>query len=277
MTGATVVLSEIAKFPAFLRRDFLVTWSYRLAFFSDWFSLAFQVAVFWLVGRMVDESTLPSYGGVRPTYLEFVAVGIAIGAFVGLALVRVSAALRQEQLTGTLESLLMTPTSPATIQLGSVAYDVVYVPLRTLVFLGVLAIGFGLDFELEGVVPAALILFAFMPFVWGFGVASAAALLTIRRGSGAVGLVVMALTLASGAYFPVDLLPGWAASLAEYNPITVAVEGMRSALLVGVDWHDVAVSFGALCGASALSLGIGLTAFRLAVDRERRRGTLGVY
>lgn len=274
---ASVLVGELAKFPAFLRRDVLVAWSYRAAFFSDWLSLAFQVAIFWLIGRMVDPSKLPTFDGTKPTYLEFVAVGIAIGAFVALALMRVSVALRQEQLTGTLESLLMTPTSPATIQLGTVAYDLVYVPLRTLVFLGALALGFGLDFRLDGIIPAALTLLAFMPFVWGFGVASAAALLTVRRGSGAVGLVITFLTLVSGAYFPLDLLPGWASAIAEYNPMTVAVDGMRESLLAGADWGATARALLTLVGASALSLTLGLAAFRFAVERERRRGTLGVY
>ena len=49
-------------------------------------------------------------------------------------------AFRNEQLMGTLEVLLMTPTTPATIQIGSVVYDLVYVPLRTgLFFLAVVA------------------------------------------------------------------------------------------------------------------------------------------
>lgn len=274
---ASVIAAELRKFPAFLRRDVLVAWTYRASFFSDWLSLGFQVAVFWLIGRMVDASKLPTYDGTRPTYLEFAAVGIIIGAFVALALVRVSAALRQEQLTGTLESLLMTPTSPVTIQLGTVAYDLVYVPVRTLVFLGALALGFGLDFRIDGILPATFVLLAFMPFVWGFGVASAAALLTVRRGAGAVGLVITLLTLLSGAYFPLDLLPGWAAAIAEYNPITVAVEGMREALLVGADWPATARAVLTLVAASTASLTLGLLAFSFAVARERRLGTLGVY
>ena len=37
---------------------------------------------------------------------------------------------------GTLESLLVTPTAAATVQLGSAVFDLVYMPLRTAVFLG---------------------------------------------------------------------------------------------------------------------------------------------
>ena len=86
-------------------------------------------------------------------------------------------------------------------------------------------------------VPALVVLVVFIPFVWGLGVAAAGATLTFRRGSGAVGLVMTVLVLFSGAYYPLDLLPGWIAELAEINPITIAVDGMREPLLGGTGWE----------------------------------------
>jgi hypothetical protein len=128
--GALFLRAELAKLTAFLRRDFLIAWSYRLAFVSEWAGLALQALTFYFVGKMIDPSALPAYGGSPATYMEFVAIGIAMTAFVQLALSRVGHGLRGEQVQGTLESLLMTPTSPTTIQLGTVFYDVLYIPLR---------------------------------------------------------------------------------------------------------------------------------------------------
>ena len=273
----TTLAGELRKLPAFVRRDFLVAWSYRLPFITDWIGLAFQAFVFYFIGLMVDPSKLPTFGGQQTTYLEFVAVGIAISAFMTLALGRVSAGIQQEQLAGTLESLLMTPTSPATVQLGAVFYDLLYVPLRTAVFLVVIALAFGLDFYASGVVPALVVLVVFIPFVWGLGIASAGATLTFRRGSGAVGLGVTVLVLFSGAYYPLDLLPSWIATLAEFNPITVAVDGMREPLLGGTGWDGVGKAVAVLLPLAAVSLVVGAVAFRSALRRERRRGTLGLY
>ena len=108
--------------------------------------------MFYFVGLMVDPSTLPTFGGEPTTYMEFVAVGIAISAFMTLALGRVAVGMQQEQFAGTLESLLMTPTSPATVQLGAVVYDLIYIPLRTAVFLVIIALAFGLDFYASGLI-----------------------------------------------------------------------------------------------------------------------------
>jgi ABC-2 type transport system permease protein len=271
------LVAEVRKLPAFVRRDFLVAWSYRMSFLSDLVNLAGQIVVFYFVGRLVDSSRLPTFNGSSVTYLEFAAVGIALGVFIQFGLDRVSAAMRGEQLMGTLESVLMTPTAPGTIQLGSVAFDLVYIPLRTAVFLGGITLAFGLDFSAGGIVPALLLLIAFIPFVWGLGVVTAALLLTFRRGSGFIGLGAVILGLLSGVYFPLGLLPGWLSGIAEDNPVALAIQGMRDALLGGAGLSDVAPTLGLLLPFSALSLAIGLGAFRLAVRRERRRGTLGLY
>ena len=272
-----IVVGEARKLPAFARRDLLVAWSYRFAFFSDAFALVLQAFLFYFVGLLVDESKLPEFGGAPVSYMEFVAIGIALAAFVQVGLGRISSALRREQMIGTLESMLLTPTSTATIQLGSVVYDLIYVPLRTAVFLVAIAIGFGLDFNNAGLVPALLVLLVFVPFVWGLGLVSAAGTLTFRGGSAGVNFGVTIMTLASGAYFPLDLLPGWLEAIADYNPMAIAIQGMREPLLGTVSWPDTVEAVLVLAPLAVVSLALGVFAFRLALRRERRQGTLGLY
>jgi ABC-2 type transport system permease protein len=272
-----VLLQEVRKLPAFVRRDFLTAWSYRMAFFSDIVNLIGQGLLFYFVGLMVDESKLPSYGGEHVSYLQFAAVGMALSVFVQFGLQRVAAAVRSEQLMGTLESLLTSPTATPTIQVGSVAFDLVYLPLRLVLFLVSLTIAFGLAFDAGGILPAAVVLLAFLPFVWGLGVASAAMMLTFRRGGGLIGIGVVGLGLVSGAYFPVTLLPGWLEATASANPIALAIDGMRDALLGGAGWSAVAPALAVLAPLSIVSLALGVTAFRLALRRERRIGTVGQY
>ncbi len=271
------VVGEARKLPAFVRRDFLVAWSYRMAFISDAAGLVGQAIVFSFISLMVDPSTLPTYGGNEVSYLEFASIGIALGVFVQFALYRVAVAVRGEQLMGTLESVLMTPTSPVTIQLGSVAFDLLYIPVRTTLFLGGIALVFGLHFEASGIAPSLLILLAFIPFVWGLGVASAAAILTFRRGAGLVGLATLGLGLLSGIYFPIDLLPAWLMTIAELNPIALAIHGMREQLLGGAPASEGLRVAAILVPMSIISLTLGMVAFRMAVRRELRRGTLGLY
>ena len=274
MTAAT--LTETGKLAAFVRRDLLIAWSYRLAFFTDVVNMAAQAFLFSLIGQLVEPEQLPKYGGTHATYMEFVAIGMVLSFVIALLLSRVAGAIRQEQVIGTLESLLVTPTRTATIQIGSAAFEFLWIPIRASLFLLVIALGFGLDFDPGGILPSLVLLFAFLPFVWGLGLVSAGAMLTFRRGVGA-GAAAMLLGFSSGAFFPIELLPAWLDWLAVVNPIAIALDGIREALLGGAGWAGAGAAMVTLVPLAALSLGIGVVAFRLALRRERRLGTLGLY
>lgn len=275
--GSGNVLSELRKLPAFLRRDFLVAWSYRLAFFSDAANLIFQSGLFYFVSLMVDPSTLPSYGESPSSYLAFVAVGIALGGFLQLGLNQVSAAVRSEQVMGTLESLFMTPTRPSLLQVGLAVYNFVYIPIRTALFLALIAGWFDIDFKIEGIFPAMIILMLFIPLVWGIGLVGAAFVMTFRRGSGFVGIVGFVLTVTSGAYFPVGLFPDWVEPILRYNPVGIAFEGSRQALLGGATTGELTGSFAVLAVGAVVALWVGSMSMNWALRRERRLGTLGHY
>jgi ABC-2 type transport system permease protein len=271
------LVEEVRKLPAFFRRDFLVVLSYPFSFVFSWFTLLVTVIVFNLLGQIVDVGTLPTYKGVRPTYLEFVAIGMGLAMIMQVGLTKVMTAIRGEQLIGTLESLLITPTAPATLQVGSAIYDALYIPLRTVVFFFLVSAFFDVSFAWSGLGPGIAVILAFLPFVWGLGVAAAAAVLTFRQGSSAIGLGLTALVVASGTYFPIDVLPGPFSTIARYNPVAIAIEGMRDALLGRAGWADVLPGVLELAPISIVALILGMVSFRLALKRERRRGTIGLY
>ena len=269
---------EVGKMGAFLRRDVLTALTYKVGFVSDWGALVFSAFLFYFVGRLVDPSKLPQYGaGGRTSYMEFVLVGLTLTLFVTLATTRVSAVLRQEQLEGTLEPLLMTPTSPVTIQVGSVIYDFIYIPIRITVFYVVIIVAFGLHIDVGGIAPTAAYLAATIPFVWGLGLMSAAITMTFRRGGGLIAFIVAFLTLSSGAYFPLQVLPGALQKFAQGNPLAIAVSGMRESLLADAGWSHVPSDLAVLLPMALISLALGGLLFRVGVRREREQGTLGLY
>jgi ABC-2 type transport system permease protein len=276
-TRREALTEDFLKVPAFFRRDLLSLFSYRVAYITDWVNLIVQILLFYFLNRLIPSDKLPSYGGEPVSYLEYVAVALTLTAFVQASLGRLIAAIRNEQLMGTLEALLVMPMSPEMLQLGSVFYDLLYVPFRTVVFLSLVTLLFDVHFNTAGIVPAMLIFLVFTPFMWGLGVLSAAIVLTFKRGSGVVGIVGTVLTFTSGAYFPIKYLPGWLESLTRYNPITVAIEASREALLGNADWSVIWPTVFKLIPMAAISLAIGMGAFRWALQRERRRGTMGLY
>ncbi len=268
---------ELAKVPAFVRRDLRIALSYRMAAAVGIFGLAAQVIVFSFIGKLVDPSRLPAYGATRATYLEFVSIGIVFNMVVVLMLGQVATAIRMEQMIGTLESLLVTPTRIGTIQAGSAAFALLWVPIRFGLFLAAIGLAFGLDLHRSGILPSFVVLLAFLPFLWGLGLMSAGGILTFRRGVGAMTVGGTVLGLASGAFFPIALLPHWLAEIARFNPLAIAIDGVRQALIGGMGWSPVASDLAKLAPLSIMALAAGMLAFRLALKRERRLGTLGLY
>jgi ABC-2 type transport system permease protein len=274
---AAGVLAETRKLSAFMRRDVFVMLSYRVAFLSDLVFIGVQAVVFSFLAKMVDPAQLPTYHGKVATYLEFVMIGVVISTVSSLLLQRVATAMRQEQMMGTLEALLTSPTSPATTQVGSIALDLLLIPARMGALLVLVALTFGLDFQVDGVLPGAVVFAAFVPFVWGLGLVAAASTLTFRRGGGLAAAGMSGIALVSGAFFPLALLPGWIQALAAVNPVAIALEGIRESLIGGAGWAEVGPDVLLLIPLSALAVAGGAVAFRAALAREHRHGTLGLY
>jgi ABC-type polysaccharide/polyol phosphate export permease len=172
---------------------------------------------------------------------------------------------------------MTTPTATVTLQFGSVFYDVLYVPLRTVVFLLIVTLALGVHFHWGGLFVVVAIFAAFAPFLWGIGVLTAGLVLTFRRGSASLGIGITLLTLVSGAFFPTTIFSGWLRSAMENNPIKQAIDASREALLGSAGWASTLPTVARLVPISAASLAIGMWVFREAINRERRRGTLGLY
>jgi ABC-2 type transport system permease protein len=273
----SALVAEARKVPAFMRRDLLIMLSYRVAFASDLLYIAIQAIMFGFVAELIDPSTLPTYGGVQATYFDFVMIGVVITTVSGLLLQRVATAIRQEQMIGTLEALLVTPTSPTTVQTGSVAFDLLFIPVRMGLLLTAVAVTLGLGYDPSGILPSLVLVAVFVPFVWGLGLVTAAAIVTFRRGEGVLGVMMSILGLASGAFFPLALLPNWIQAIAEANPVAIAMEGTREALIGGAGWSALGPELLVLAVLSVAALFAGVAAFRAALAREHRRGTLGLY
>jgi ABC-2 type transport system permease protein len=106
-----------------------------------------------------------------------------------------------------------------------------------------------------------------VPFVWGLGLIAAGVVVTFRRGGGVIGVAMAMLGLASGAFFPLALLPGWVQTVAEANPVAIAIEGMRETLIGGAGWEDVGTNALILIPLSALAVLAGVIG----------NGTFGLY
>ena len=92
-----------------------------------------------------------------------------------------------------------------------------------------------------------------------------------------MGIAGTLLTIASGSYFPLTVLPDWIADIAEHNPIAVTLQALRAALIGDAGWSAFFDALPVLIPWAVLSIALGAVAFKAALKRERRLGTIGAY
>jgi ABC-2 type transport system permease protein len=269
---------QVFKVTAFLFRDLLWDLSYPFSFFWRGSGIFFNLITFYFLGYLVSGSAagyLSSYGGGN--YFPFVLVGLALSSFQGVALSSISTAIQYGMYTGTLEAMLVTPTSLSTIVFSSVLYQFISSLLNILIYLFFGAVLFGFSLAkadlLSAVVMLALSLLAHLPL----GIFSASFLLVFKRGNPVTSLVGSLSALLGGVYFPLAVLPGWLQSVSFFLPFTHALEGLRQAVLNGRTVLELGTQVAILSIFAATLLPLSLAVFSYAIHQAKRLGTLSQF
>jgi len=214
-------------------------------------------------GRAVDLPQFPQVHG----FLDFMLAGAMIQSTL-LAGNSGGIALAVDIEMGFTDRLLAAPISRFAIVLGRLAGTAALGALSALWFIAVGLI-FGAQIQ-EGVPGALLIIVLVMLSAVAFGGIGAAVALRTGRASVVQGLfpLVFVILFLSSAFFPDNLMLEPAASVAEYNPLSFIVEGIRDPVISSLSLQAFAKALGSI--ALIASISIGLSA--LALRRRLRTG-----
>ena len=209
------------------------------------------------VGRAVDLPQFPEVNG----FLDFMLAGAMVQATL-LAGNSGGIALAVDLEMGFADRLFAAPISRFAIVLGRLAGTAALGALTAIWFVAI-GLAFGAEIE-EGVVGVALmVLFVSLAAVAFGGIGAAVAL---RSGSASVvqGLfpVVFVILFLSNAFFPTALLLEPARTIAEYNPLTFIVDGVREPIVGSLTLASFAEALGAIALVGAVSIGLSALALR---------------
>ena len=134
------MILTLAKLWAFIRRDFLSMVSYRLAFVLQLFGMLFSLAAFFFMTKMMDPNA-KGLNGIPP--FDYLLIGLAFLSYFSTALHAFASRIRREQMMGTLEAMLVSPTRTHVVVFASAAWDFTYGAFRILLYLGLAVLLFG--------------------------------------------------------------------------------------------------------------------------------------
>ena len=262
----------MAATRAYVRRDWLVWSSYRFNAFLQLAGVLVLVAVVVLIGGSFDAATTAPDS---VDYTAFVLAGLGFTDIFINGLTAPPKALREGQMSGTLEPILLTPIRTWELLLASTAFMFVISVIRTTL---VIAVSVGiLGYWRSPNVLGALFIFvpAYLTFL-GLGLIAGAFVLVIKQGDPIVVGYVAVSGILGGALIPLEELPGWLRPLGETLPLTHGLRGLRRAL-EGMPWSEL-VGPGVVLWASAIlvfptSLFIG----HRGILHARKEGSLVHY
>ncbi len=231
----------------------------------------------YFLAKILGSKPLPvleKYGG---DYFAFVIVGFGFSSYLNVALNSLSKSIREAQMMGTLEVILVTQTGIPTIILSSSLYSFLLTSIHVILFLTIGTIAFGVDFSNANLIAAFLIFVLTIISFSTLGIVSAAFIMVIKRGDPITWLLTSVSWLLGGVYYPVSVLPDWLQKISYILPITHSLEGMRLALLRGYSIESLSHSILALVTFSVIMLPLSIFLFRLAVRHAKTNGSLTQY
>jgi ABC-2 type transport system permease protein len=261
---------------AFLRKDLFTAASYRAALALGLCSLVMVVFSYAYLAGLVGAGNphLARYGG---QYLPFVLIGLAVTDFFTGWLYSLSQAVREAQVTGTLEAMLLSPAPAAGVIGGMMTFPLLAMLLNCGAYVALGIAFLGLDFHRANWLAAGVVGgLAFLVFS-GLALLSAAFVLVFKKGDPVAWLFSATAYLLCGTLYPVELLPSWLQQAAQLVPLTAAIDGLRLALLQGYPVGQLGVHWKTLAVFAALLLPLGLTALGAALRYLRIHGGLTHY
>lgn len=259
---------------AFVRRDYLLASSSPLTFVWQLATILFAAPTLFYLGRLVQPAASADLGPYGGDYFAFVILGIAFSGLFSATMGAWATGIRNEHLGGTLDAVLVSPVSLLTVAMGSSLWSTFVAAVQTLVYLLFGRLVFHLALEHMNLASAAAaVLITFAVFA-SLGMISAALILLFRSGDPLTGLLAGVSVLVAGIFYPTTILSPALQRVAQWVPLTHALQAIRLALLTGAGIGRLLEEIVTLALFAFVLTPLAVMALHAAVGVAKRFGTL---
>ncbi len=262
---------------AFVKKDFLIESSYKLSFIFRFFTVLVSVLTFFFIDKLFGHKMVSHLEEFGVGYFSYVLLSMAFFSYVGVGLGSFSSRIRSEQMQGTLEAVLLTPTKISTILFSLALWNLLFATLDMAIYILLGIYLFKISFANINILSTLVILLLTILSFSGLGILSASFIMVFKRGN-PVGWVINSLEgLIGGVYFPITIMPAWLQFMAKFFPITHAIRAIELAVYSGYTINQLAKEIGFLLLFSFLLLPLSFASFRYALKKARQQGSLVQY
>ena len=203
------------------------------------------------------------FGGVD--YMTFIVTGMAaVVAFIGSFISGISVIWDKQ--FGFLKETLVAPASRKFVIFGRMLGDSIVNTLQSLIIL-LLALLISMKVSVLGIPIALAYIFLTSLGFTGLGIAMSLKFSSMEGFQMIINLLTMPLMFISGAFFPVGTMPSWMKFIAQANPLTYAIYGVRywvAGAVESLNFINPVMSAAALAAFALISAVVAMTLFERA-------------
>jgi ABC-2 type transport system permease protein len=265
------------KVLAFLKKDFLFESSYKLSFIFNIFGILISVLSYFFIDKLFGERIVSHLEEFGVNYFSYVLLGMAFFSYIGVGLGSFSGRIQSEQMQGTLEAILLTPTKISTILFSMALWNLIFATFDMAIYILLGIFLFKINFANLNLLSTLVILILTITSFSSLGILSASFIMVFKRGN-PLGWVISTMEgLLGGVYFPITILPVWLQFLAKFFPITYAIRAIELAVYRGYSLLQLAKEIGFLLAFSIILLPLSLALFKYGLKKARQDGSLTQY
>jgi ABC-2 type transport system permease protein len=228
---------------------------------------ALVIPVFFFVVNIGALEKVAEARAVEGTVSDFRAFQLPVAIIFAVTGVSRASALVTDIQDGYFDRLLMTPIRRLSLLLGLMMADFALV-IALSVPVVMLGFGFGVRFE-TGI--AGVLVFILMAGLWGLAFTGFPYAIALKTGNPAAVnmsfILFFPFAFLTTAFLPEESLSGWLSAVADWNPVTYLLAGMRTLILSGWDGAEIARGFAAIAGVGAVSMTLAFAALRGRLKR----------
>ena len=169
---------------------------------------------------------------------------------------------------GYFDRLIITPVNRKALLLGLMVADFVLVVALSI---PVVLLGYLVGVRFEAGLPGVVV-FILLAGCWGVVFTGFPYAIALKTGNPAAVnasfILFFPFAFLTTSFVPQEALTGWLSTIADYNPVTYLLAGLRSLIFVGWDAEALLKAIGAVALVGVLSQGLALAALRGRVARK---------
>jgi ABC-2 type transport system permease protein len=202
----------------------------------------------------------------KPNYFQFVAPGVMAMVTMMAVMMGLAGSITREKEQGTLDGLLVSPVSRVAIIMGKTEAQSVRGLAQGAIILVLAMTIFGVKVYGSFLLVVLILILGILSFV-GLGILVSASVAEQETAMTINMTITFPMMFLSGAFFPLQQMPGAMQAISKLIPLTYEVEALRQVMVLGAGINEVLRPILMLVAFSVVTLAISIPAFKRVVTR----------